>query len=65
MTERLVYLATGLPGISEELILARDCGDVLFMTGAGVSMAAPSNLPLSETWSAKKLDARLGAAMEG
>lgn len=67
MTERLVYLAPDLPGIPEELMLARDRGEVLFMTGAGVSMAEPSNLPLFRGLVldiAKQLDARLGAAME-
>lgn len=67
VTERLVYLAPGLPGIPEELMLARDRGDVLFMTGAGVSMAEPSNLPLFRGLVleiASRLDARLGAAME-
>lgn len=45
MSDRLVYLAPDLPGIPEDLMLARDQGKVLFLTGAGVSTPAPSSLP--------------------
>lgn len=48
-------------------MLARDRGEVLFLTGAGVSMPEPSSLPLFRglvVEIAKKLDGRLGEAME-
>lgn len=45
MSDRLVYFEPGLPGIPEDLLLARDRGEVLFMTGAGVSTPPPSSLP--------------------
>lgn len=48
-------------------MLARDRGDVLFLTGAGVSMPEPSNLPLFRglvVEIAKRLDTRLANAME-
>lgn len=45
MSDRLVYLQAGLPGIPEDLMIARDRGEVLFLTGAGVSTPAPSSLP--------------------
>ncbi|MDI5923533.1 SIR2 family protein [Rhizobium leguminosarum] len=40
-----VYLGPGLPTLPEDLLLARDRGDVLFVVGAGASYPAPSNLP--------------------
>ncbi|MDG2531263.1 SIR2 family protein [Caulobacter endophyticus] len=66
MTEALIYLEDDLPGLPEDLMLARDQGRVLFLTGAGVSTPAPSELPdfqglVCEI--AKRLDARLGQAM--
>jgi hypothetical protein len=66
MTEALIYLEDDLPGLPEDLMLARDQGRVLFLTGAGVSTPAPSDLPdfqglVREI--AKRLDARLGQAM--
>lgn len=66
MTDGLVYLDEGLPGIPEKLMLARDRGEVLFLTGAGVSTPPPSNLPGFRGLVAKiaeRLDARLGEAM--
>lgn len=45
MADRLVYFEPGLPGIPEALLLARDRGEVLFLTGAGVSTPPPSSLP--------------------
>jgi hypothetical protein len=41
----LVTFADGLPPIPEKLLLARDRGEVLFITGAGISRPAPSSLP--------------------
>ena len=41
----VVTLADGLPSIPEKLLLARDRGEVLFITGAGISRPAPSSLP--------------------
>ncbi|MDJ1638564.1 SIR2 family protein [Rhizobium rhizogenes] len=40
-----VYLGAGLPTLPEDLLLARDRGEVLFIVGAGASYPAPSNLP--------------------
>lgn len=40
-----VYLRAGLPTLPEDLLLARDRGDVLFIIGAGASYPAPSKLP--------------------
>jgi SIR2-like domain len=40
-----VFLAAGLPGLPLDLMLARDRGEVLFLTGAGVSRPPPSCLP--------------------
>ncbi len=40
-----VYLGPGLPTLPEDLLLARDRGDVLFIVGAGASYPAPSSLP--------------------
>ncbi len=40
-----VYLGTDLPTLPEDLLLARDRGEVLFIVGAGASYPAPSNLP--------------------
>lgn len=45
MTDDVVTFAAGLPPIPEKLLLARDRGEVLFITGAGVSRSAPSSLP--------------------
>lgn len=45
MSDRVVYFDDGLPGLPEDLLLARDRGLVLFITGAGISRPAPSNLP--------------------
>lgn len=45
MTSNLVHFAPGLPGLPEELLLARDRGEVLFVTGSGTSRPAPTNLP--------------------
>ena len=45
MSDRLVFLDDNLPGIPEDLMLARDRGLVLFIAGAGISRASPSNLP--------------------
>lgn len=67
MTDALIYLEDDLPGLPEDLMLARDQGRVLFLTGAGVSTPAPSNLPNFQGLVceiAKRLDARLGQAME-
>jgi NAD-dependent SIR2 family protein deacetylase len=41
----VVTFADGLPAIPEKLLLARDRGEVLFITGAGISRPAPSSLP--------------------
>jgi SIR2-like domain len=41
----LVTFADGLPPIPEKLLLARDGGEALFITGAGISRPAPSSLP--------------------
>jgi hypothetical protein len=41
----VVAFADGLPAIPEKLLLARDRGEVLFITGAGISRPAPSSLP--------------------
>jgi SIR2-like domain len=67
MSDALIYLEDGLPGLPEDLMLARDRGEVLFLTGAGVSAPPPSNLPnfrglVCEI--AKELDGRLGQAMQ-
>src|SRR4051794_16507450 len=43
--EDTVVFANGLPAIPEKLLLARYRGDVLFVTGAGISRPAPSSLP--------------------
>lgn len=43
--ERKVVLGPGLPPMPEELLVARDRGEVLFIVGAGASYPAPSNLP--------------------
>lgn len=40
-----VTFADNLPQIPEKLLLARDRGEVLFITGAGISRPAPSLLP--------------------
>lgn len=40
-----VLLGPGLPALPEELLLARDRGQVLFIVGAGASYPAPSSLP--------------------
>lgn len=67
MTDALIYLEEDLPGLPEDLMLARDQGRVLFLTGAGVSAPAPSNLPNFQGLVceiAKRLDARLGQAMD-
>lgn len=40
-----VLLDPGLPALPEELLLARDRGQVLFIVGAGASYPAPSLLP--------------------
>ena len=66
MSDGRIYLEEGLPGLPEDLMLARDRGEVLFLTGAGVSAAAPSSLPnfrglVCEI--AKRLDTPLGQAM--
>ena len=66
MSDRLVYLQADLPGIPEDLMIARDRGEVLFLTGAGVSTPAPSSLPgfaglVVDIY--KKLDSRLAQAM--
>lgn len=45
MSDDDVFLGPGLPGLPLELLLARDRGEVLFLTGAGVSRPPPSNLP--------------------
>lgn len=45
VTEQPIFLGPKLPGLPLDLLLARDRGEVLFLTGAGVSRAAPSNLP--------------------
>lgn len=45
MSSNLVHFAPGLPGLPEELLLARDRGEVLFMTGSGTSRPAPTKLP--------------------
>jgi hypothetical protein len=59
MPERLVRFAEGLPGIPEDLLLARDRGEVLFVAGAGVSRSPPSNLP-----NFKELVVRIYAALD-
>lgn len=67
MTNSLIYLEEDLPGLPEDLMLARDQGRVLFLTGAGVSAPAPSNLPNFQGLVceiARRLDARLGQAMD-
>lgn len=66
MGDGLVYLDKGLPGIPEKLMLARDRGEVLFLSGAGVSTPPPSNLPGFRGLVAniaERLDSRLGEAM--
>jgi NAD-dependent SIR2 family protein deacetylase len=45
MADDEVTFAVGLPPIPEKLLLARDRGEVLFITGAGISRPAPSSLP--------------------
>ncbi|MFQ6241842.1 SIR2 family protein [Sinorhizobium meliloti] len=40
-----VYLGAGLPSLPEDLLLARDRGEVLFIVGAGASYPEPSKLP--------------------
>lgn len=45
MAERNVRLHKNIPALPEELLLARDRGQVLFIAGAGVSRPSPSNLP--------------------
>ncbi len=45
VSDEHVFLEAGLPGLPLELLLARDRGEVLFLTGAGVSRPPPSNLP--------------------
>jgi len=45
MSDRVVYFDDTLSGVPEDLLLARDRGLVLFITGAGISRPAPSNLP--------------------
>lgn len=67
MSDRLVYLEDGLPGLPEDLMLARDRGEVLFLTGAGVSTPPPSSLPnfrglVIDIY--RLLDARLATAMD-
>lgn len=44
MADDVVTFGDGLP-IPEKLLLARDRGEVLFITGAGISRPAPSSLP--------------------
>ncbi|WP_434118743.1 SIR2 family protein [Sinorhizobium meliloti] len=45
MIKDWVVLKQGVPPLPEDLMLARDKGDVLFIVGAGASYAAPSHLP--------------------
>jgi NAD-dependent SIR2 family protein deacetylase len=45
MSDRVVYFDDALPGLPEDLLIARDRGLVLFITGAGISRPSPSNLP--------------------
>jgi hypothetical protein len=45
MTDRLVHLASDLPPLPEDLLLARDRGEVLFVAGAGISRPLPAELP--------------------
>lgn len=40
-----IQLRSGLPELPEDLLLARDRGEVLFIVGAGASYPAPSDLP--------------------
>ncbi|MET3582328.1 NAD-dependent SIR2 family protein deacetylase [Mesorhizobium robiniae] len=40
-----IVVGTGLPPLPEDLLLARDRGEVLFVVGAGASYPAPSSLP--------------------
>ncbi|RUZ74676.1 hypothetical protein EN943_23115 [Mesorhizobium sp. M7A.F.Ca.US.006.01.1.1] len=40
-----IVIGAGLPPLPEELMLARDRGEVLFVVGAGASYPAPSSLP--------------------
>ncbi|MPR64416.1 hypothetical protein D7027_21850 [Ochrobactrum intermedium] len=62
-----VYLGNGLPGLPEDLLLARDRGDVLFIVGAGASYPAPSSLPdfgglVADIY--RKVDPTVAAAIE-
>lgn len=41
----MIVIGAGLPQLPEELMLARDRGEVLFVVGAGASYPAPSSLP--------------------
>jgi SIR2-like domain len=58
----VVTFAEGLPPIPEKLLLARDRGEVLFITGAGISRPAPSSLPSFRELVVRVYD-RLDAAM--
>lgn len=62
-----VYLGAGLPPLPENLLLARDRGDVLFIVGAGASYPAPSSLPdfgglVTDIY--RKVDPTVAAAMD-
>ncbi|SCX28561.1 hypothetical protein DSM25558_4505 [Agrobacterium sp. DSM 25558] len=62
-----VYLEVGLPPLPEDLLLARDHGDVLFIVGAGASYPAPSSLPdfgglVADIY--RKVDPAVAAAMD-
>ena len=55
MTAALIYLEDDLPGLPEDLMLARDQGRVLFLTGAGVSAPArPQRLEFDATGSPRR-----------
>lgn len=43
--DRVISLGAGLPAIPERLLLAHARGEVLFITGAGISKPEPANLP--------------------
>ncbi|MBO9166797.1 SIR2 family protein [Rhizobium sp. L245/93] len=62
-----VYLGAELPALPEDLLLARDRGDVLFIVGAGASYPAPSSLPdfgglVADIY--RKVDPAMAAAMD-